>query len=50
MIWSCQNCGTILQLWKFKCPNCSKSAVSWLQLVIIAAVVLPALFLVVKMI
>lgn len=50
MIWSCQNCGTILQLWKMKCPNCSKSAVSWLHLLVIAVMVLPALFLVVKMI
>lgn len=50
MIWSCQNCGTILQLWKMKCPNCSKSGVSWLQPLVIGVVVVPALFFVVKMI
>lgn len=49
MIWSCPHCGTILQLWKTKCPNCHKSTMSWLQLAIIAAVTLPAVFFVVKM-
>lgn len=49
MIWSCPHCGTILKLWKVKCPNCHKSTVSWLHFAVFAAVALPALFIAVKM-
>jgi RNA polymerase subunit RPABC4/transcription elongation factor Spt4 len=49
IIWSCHNCGTVLPLWKMKCPNCQKTALSWLHLVACAAVVLPALFLLFKL-
>jgi len=49
MIWSCENCGTVLRLWKIKCPNCRKSGLSWLQLVVLAAIALPALFYLVRM-
>jgi uncharacterized OB-fold protein len=49
IIWSCQNCGTVLPLWKMKCPNCRKPALSWLHVAAGAAVVLPALFLLLKL-
>lgn len=48
MIWSCDQCGTILRLWKMRCPNCKKSAMSWLQMVVIAVLAVPALFLLLK--
>lgn len=48
MIWYCHDCGTILRLWKVRCPNCRKSAMSWLQIAVIAGVVLPAIFLVMR--
>ena len=50
MIWSCEHCGTVLQLWRIKCPNCRKAAVSWLQLAVGAAIGLPVLYYVIKMI
>jgi uncharacterized OB-fold protein len=49
-VWSCHDCGTVLAMWKMKCPNCHKTALSWLHLVACAAVVLPTLFLVLKLI
>lgn len=49
MIWSCDRCGTVLQLWTVKCPNCRKSGFSLLHLGVIAAIALPALFFVAKM-
>jgi hypothetical protein len=50
MIWSCEPCGTVLKLWQIKCPNCRKSAVSWLQLAAAAAIALPVLYYVSTMI
>ncbi len=38
MIWYCRGCGTILRLWKIKCPNCHQSAMSWLHAIVIAVV------------
>jgi len=46
MVWYCHNCGTVLQLWKIKCPNCKRSALSVLQLGVAAIVAVPALFLI----
>jgi predicted ATP-dependent serine protease len=48
-IWSCLECGTILPLWKMKCSNCKKAAVSWLHIVAGAVIGLPALFLLLKL-
>jgi RNA polymerase subunit RPABC4/transcription elongation factor Spt4 len=48
MIWSGDRCGTILPLRKMPCPNCKKSAMSWLQMLVIAVLPVPALFLLVK--
>jgi predicted ATP-dependent serine protease len=49
IIWSCHNCGTVLPLWKMKCSNCHKPAVSWLHVVAGATIVLPVLFFLVKL-
>ena len=49
IIWSCHNCGTVLPLWKMKCPNCHKLALSWLHVVVVAVVALPAIFLVLRL-
>ncbi len=48
MIWYCHNCGTVLPLWKIKCPNCHRSAMSVLQIAVVAIVAIPAFFLVLK--
>lgn len=48
IIWSCHDCGTVLALWKMKCTNCHRAALSWLHLITVAAVGLPALFLLVR--
>jgi predicted ATP-dependent serine protease len=48
MIWYCHDCGMVLKLWVIKCPNCHRSAVSWLQLVALAVVALPMVFLLLK--
>jgi RNA polymerase subunit RPABC4/transcription elongation factor Spt4 len=48
MISSCDHCGRILPLWRIRCPNCKKSAMNWLQLLAIAVLVLPTLFLLAK--
>lgn len=40
MIWSCSYCGTILRLWKVKCPNCKKNGISWLHVAVIGALTL----------
>jgi len=50
IIWSCHNCGTVLPLWKMKCPNCRRAALSWLHLIAAVAIVLPGLYLVLKLI
>jgi predicted ATP-dependent serine protease len=49
IIWSCGHCGTVLPLWKIKCPNCQKSAMSWLHVIAGAAVIVPVVFLVIKL-
>lgn len=49
MISSCDQCGRILALWRFRCPNCKKSAMNWLQLLAIGVLAVPVLFLVVKL-
>jgi len=43
MIWYCHHCGTTLRLWEVKCPNCRQSALSWLHVIVIAAVGVPVL-------
>ena len=48
MISSCDNCGRILAFWRLRCHNCKKSALNWLQVLAMAILVLPALFLLVK--
>jgi RNA polymerase subunit RPABC4/transcription elongation factor Spt4 len=50
IIWSCHNCGTVLPLWKMKCPNCHKLALSWLHVVVVAAVALPALLFMLRLV
>jgi hypothetical protein len=44
MIWYCHDSGTILRLWEIKCPNWRRSAMSWLQAIVIATVALTAVF------
>jgi len=46
IIWSCHNCGTVLPLWKMKCPH--KLALSWLHMVVVVVVALPALLLMLR--
>lgn len=48
IIWSCQDCGTVMAVWKMKCPNCQRGALSWLHLIVGVAVALPALLLMLK--
>jgi len=48
MISSCDHCGRILALWRLRCPSCKKSAMNWLQLLAIAILALPVLFVIMK--
>jgi RNA polymerase subunit RPABC4/transcription elongation factor Spt4 len=48
IIWSCPNCGTVLPVWKMKCSNCHRPAVSWLHLIVVVAVALPAFFVLLR--
>jgi len=48
MISSCDQCGRILALWRVRCPKCKKSAMNWLQILAIAVILVPTLFLLVK--
>ena len=49
IIWSCHYCGTVLPLWKMKCSNCRRLALSWLHVIVVAAVVgVPAFLLVLR--
>lgn len=48
MISSCDHCGRILPLWRIHCPNCKKSAMNWLQILAIAVLIVPALFVLAK--
>jgi RNA polymerase subunit RPABC4/transcription elongation factor Spt4 len=49
IIWSCQHCGTVMPLWQMKCPNCHKQALSWLHVIAGAVVIVPAVFLLIKL-
>ena len=46
----CDHCGTVLPLWKMKCSNCHKAALTWLHVAALAVVVILALLLVIKFI
>lgn len=48
MIWYCHGCGTILRLWKIKCPNCRQSAMSLLHVIVIIAAVATCIFYLLK--
>lgn len=48
MISSCDQCGRILPLWQVRCPECKKSALNWLQLLAMAVMAIPVLFILVK--
>jgi uncharacterized OB-fold protein len=48
MISSCDQCGRILALWRLRCPNCKKSALNWLQLLAMAVMAIPVLFVLLK--
>jgi len=48
MISSCDQCGRILPLWRIRCPHCKKSALNWLQILGIAILVVPAVFVLSK--
>jgi len=50
IIWSCSECGTVLPLWKMRCSNCHRVALSWLHLMVLAGVTLPLLILLIKLI
>ncbi|HSS22326.1 MAG TPA: hypothetical protein VLL54_19800 [Pyrinomonadaceae bacterium] len=49
MISSCDECGRILALWRVRCPDCKKSALNWLQLVVVAILIVPTLFIIEKL-
>ena len=49
IIWSCSDCGTVLPIWKITCSNCHRLALSWLHLIVAGVVVLPGLFLVMRL-
>jgi uncharacterized OB-fold protein len=49
IIWSCQDCGTVLPIWKTRCPNCRRMTLSWLHVVVVAVVALPALLLILRL-
>jgi hypothetical protein len=44
----CDHCGTVLPLWKMKCSNCHKAALTWLHVVVLAAFAILALLLLIK--
>lgn len=48
LVWFCHDCGTVLHLWQVRCPNCRHSGMSLLQVVVLAIVGVPALFLLLK--
>lgn len=48
MIWYCHECGTKLRLWKVKCPNCHRSAMSWLHVIVIGAFAFTTVFYLLK--
>jgi hypothetical protein len=50
IIWSCSHCGTVLPLWRIKCTNCHRLALSWLHLGVGVALSLSVLFVVFKLI
>lgn len=45
----CQNCGRVLPLWRIRCFYCRGSALNWLHLIVAAALILPTIFLVIKL-
>ncbi len=49
IIWSCQDCGTVLPIWKTRCPNCRRMTLSWLHVIVVGVVALPALFLMLRL-
>jgi len=50
VIWSCDRCGTLLAVWRIKCTNCHSAALSWLHLIVVIALLAPAMFLLLKLI
>lgn len=48
IIWSCSECGTVLPLWQVKCTNCHRLALSWLHLIVALFILVPAVFILVK--
>jgi hypothetical protein len=50
IIWSCSECGTVLPLWQVKCTNCHRLALSWLHLIVGVLILVPAVFILVKLV
>ena len=50
IIWSCSECGTVLRLWQVKCTNCHRLALSWLHLIVAVLILVPAGFILVKLV
>ena len=48
IIWSCSHCGTVLPLWRMKCSNCRRLALSWLHVIVVALIGVPALLILMK--
>jgi hypothetical protein len=48
IIASCDHCGTVLALWKMKCSNCHKPALTWLHVLVLAVFAILALLLLIK--
>lgn len=40
MQWSCDQCGTVMKLWKIKCPNCKESGLSLLHVAAVGGVIM----------
>ena len=50
IIWSCSECGTVLPLWQVTCTNCHRLALSWLHLIVAVLILVPAVFILVKLV
>ena len=50
IIWSCSECGTVLPLWRVKCTNCHRLALSWLHLIVAVLILVPAAFILVRLV
>jgi len=50
VIWSCDRCGTVLAMWRIKCTNCHSAALSWLHMIVVITLLVPAMFYLLRLI